>query len=239
MNDSELREMLEGVTTIAVVGASTNPAKASNQVPKILIDAGYTVIPVHPTADEILGRTVYPTLADIPVPVDIVDVFRPAAEAPVLAEQAAAIGCRNVLAAVGHHLTGGRAGRRAGRPDLPGGHLHRGNHPSARHPSTTLTAAESSATHRDRFCSALTLCMPSVDRRPHNLVRIHPERARQRGLVRDPGTTSSRRPRCAELRTRRNSWPGGFGNSVVQRGCLLPESKVTLARSQPEAGFIS
>ena len=92
MNDSELRELLEGVTTIAVVGASTNPAKASNQVPKILIDAGYTVIPVHPTADEILGRSVYPTLADIPVPVDIVDVFRPAAEAPVLAEQAAAIG---------------------------------------------------------------------------------------------------------------------------------------------------
>jgi uncharacterized protein len=92
MDDKELRELLEGVTTIAVVGASTNPEKASNQVPRFLIDAGYTVIPVHPKADEILGQTAYPSLADIPVPVDIVDVFRPAAEAPELARQAAAIG---------------------------------------------------------------------------------------------------------------------------------------------------
>jgi predicted CoA-binding protein len=92
MNDTQLRELLEGGTTIAVVGASTNPEKASNQVPRFLIDAGYTMIPVHPKADEILGQTAYPTLADIPVPVDIVDVFRPAAEAPELARQAAAIG---------------------------------------------------------------------------------------------------------------------------------------------------
>jgi predicted CoA-binding protein len=49
------------------------------------------VTPVHPTAGEILGRTAYPTLAGIPVPVDIVDVFRPAPEASALAEQAAAI----------------------------------------------------------------------------------------------------------------------------------------------------
>ena len=92
MNDTELRELLVGVTTIAVVGASTNAAKASNQVPRFLIDAGYTVIPVHPKADEILGQTAYPTLADIPVPVDIVDVYRPAAEAPGLARQAIEIG---------------------------------------------------------------------------------------------------------------------------------------------------
>jgi uncharacterized protein len=91
MNDDELRALLEGASTIAVVGASTHPAKASNLVPAALIEAGYTVIPVHPTAGEILGQTAYPTLADIPVPVDIVDVFRPAAEASALAEQAAAI----------------------------------------------------------------------------------------------------------------------------------------------------
>ena len=92
MNDTELRELLVGVTTIAVVGASTNAAKASNQVPRFLIDAGYTVIPLHPNADEILGQTAYRTLAEIPAPVDIVDVFRPAAEAPELARQAIAIG---------------------------------------------------------------------------------------------------------------------------------------------------
>jgi len=101
MDDNELRELLEGVTTIAVVGASTNPAKASNAVPKFLIEAGYTVIPVHPAAEEILGQTAYPTLADIPLPVDIVDVFRPATEAPGLADQAVAIGARTLWLQLG------------------------------------------------------------------------------------------------------------------------------------------
>ena len=101
MNDAEPRALLEGVTTIAVVGASTNPTKASNRVPAALIDAGYTVIPVHPTATEILGRSAYPTLADIPGPVDIVDVFRPSPEAPALAEQAAAINARTLWLQLG------------------------------------------------------------------------------------------------------------------------------------------
>ena len=109
MTDDELRELLEGVTTIAVVGASTNPAKASNAVPKFLIEAGYTVIPVHPAADEILGQTAYPTLADIPVPVDIVDAFRPAAEAPGLADQAVAIGAGTLWLQLG--ITSAEAGR--------------------------------------------------------------------------------------------------------------------------------
>ena len=101
MDDNELRELLEGVTTIAVVGASTNPAKASNAVPKFLIEAGYTVIPVHPAAEEVLGQTAYPTLTDIPVRVDIVDVFRPATEAPGLAHQAVAIGARTLWLQLG------------------------------------------------------------------------------------------------------------------------------------------
>jgi uncharacterized protein len=92
MNDTELLALLQGATTIAVVGASTNPAKASSQVPSLLIESGYTVIPVHPTAPEILGQRAYPSLAEIPGHVDIVDVFRPAVEAPEIAEQAAAIG---------------------------------------------------------------------------------------------------------------------------------------------------
>jgi len=101
MDDNELRELLEGVTTIAVVGASTNPAKASNAVPKFLIEAGYTVIPVHPAAEEVLGQTAYPTLTDIPVRVDVVDVFRPATEAPGLADQAIAIGARTLWLQLG------------------------------------------------------------------------------------------------------------------------------------------
>ena len=101
MDDNELRELLEGVTTIAVVGASTNPAKASNAVPKFFIEAGYTVIPVHPAAEEVLGQTAYPTLTDIPVRVDVVDVFRPATEAPGLADQAIAIGARTLWLQLG------------------------------------------------------------------------------------------------------------------------------------------
>lgn len=92
MNDQQLRELLENAKTIAVVGASTNPTKPSNTVPALLIEAGYTVIPVHPSATEILGQRAYPTLADIPVPVDIVDVFRPGAEIPEIARQTIAIG---------------------------------------------------------------------------------------------------------------------------------------------------
>lgn len=94
MNDQQLLQILENATTIAVVGASTNPEKPSHQVPLALIKAGYTLIPVHPKASEIFGQTAYPTLADIPEPVDIVDVFRPAGEVPGIAEQAIAIGAK-------------------------------------------------------------------------------------------------------------------------------------------------
>lgn len=96
VNDSNLRRLLNAATTIAVVGASTNPAKAANRIPELLIKAGYTVIPVHPTATEILGQRAYPALATIGVHVDIVDVFRPGSEAAGIAEQAAAIGAAAV-----------------------------------------------------------------------------------------------------------------------------------------------
>ena len=96
MTDTELRALLEGATTIAVVGASTNPDKAANHIPEVLLRAGYTMIPVHPTAEEILGQTAYSSLADVPVPIDIVDVFRPPAEAAGIAEQAVAVGAKAV-----------------------------------------------------------------------------------------------------------------------------------------------
>lgn len=94
LSESELRELLESSMTIAVVGASTHERKAANRIPRWLLKAGYTVIPVNPFADEILGQKVYRSLADIPVAVDIVDVFRPSEEAAGVAEQAAAIGAK-------------------------------------------------------------------------------------------------------------------------------------------------
>ncbi|MEO6942997.1 MAG: CoA-binding protein [Terrimesophilobacter sp.] len=96
MTDPHLGELLEASTTIAVVGASANEKKAANRIPRWLMKAGFTVIPVNPKADEILGQKVYRSLAEIPVPVDIVDVFRPSEEAAGVAEQAAAIGAKTL-----------------------------------------------------------------------------------------------------------------------------------------------
>ncbi|MEO7349802.1 MAG: CoA-binding protein [Terrimesophilobacter sp.] len=101
MTDPDLGEILKKSTTIAVVGASSNEKKAANRIPRWLLNAGFTVIPVNPSAEEILGQRVYKTLADIPVPVDIVDVFRPAGEAEGVAEQAAAIGAKTLWLQLG------------------------------------------------------------------------------------------------------------------------------------------
>ena len=72
-----VKEIFERYKTIAVVGMSKNPAKASYSVPKFFIDNGYKVIPVNPTADEIDGIKVYKTLSDIPDIIEILNVFRP------------------------------------------------------------------------------------------------------------------------------------------------------------------
>lgn len=86
---------------IAVVGASPDTSKRANIVPSYLQDEGYRIIPVNPNHDQILGQRSYATLADIPEPVDVVDVFRPADEAPRIAEQAAAIGAKVLWLQVG------------------------------------------------------------------------------------------------------------------------------------------
>jgi len=101
MNDDELKSLLDEYRTVAIVGLSTDPEKTSSTIAEILIEAGYDVIPVHPTATEILGRTAYASLADIPVTVDIVDVFRPAEEAAGVAEQAVAIGAKTLWLQLG------------------------------------------------------------------------------------------------------------------------------------------
>ncbi|GAA5171748.1 MULTISPECIES: CoA-binding protein [Amycolatopsis] len=87
---------LAAANTIAVVGLSRDPAKAAHSVPANLQAAGFRIIPVHPSADVLLGERVYRSLTDIPEPVDLVDVFRPAAEAPGIARQAVAIGAKTL-----------------------------------------------------------------------------------------------------------------------------------------------
>src|SRR5256884_5263817 len=84
-------EVLRKYKTIAVVGASKNPAKDAYAVPHCMKAHGYKTIPVNPTADEIGGEKVYPSLMDLPAElasrVEIVDVFRPSEELPQVAQQ--------------------------------------------------------------------------------------------------------------------------------------------------------
>ena len=68
--------LLKRVKTIAVVGLSPNPARPSYAVAKAMQAYGYTIVPVHPTAREVLGIKAYPRLADVPQPIDLVNVFR-------------------------------------------------------------------------------------------------------------------------------------------------------------------
>ena len=81
-------EVLENCRTIAVVGMSPRPERDSHRVGRYLIEHGYTVIPVRPAQEEILGQKAYRTLADVKEPVDIVDVFRRSEHIPAVAEEA-------------------------------------------------------------------------------------------------------------------------------------------------------
>jgi hypothetical protein len=86
------RQILIDSAVIAVVGASRDEEKTAHRVPAQMQRHGWRIIPVNPYADEIFGETAYPTLADIPEPVDLVNVFRPSADAAEVVRQAVAIG---------------------------------------------------------------------------------------------------------------------------------------------------
>jgi predicted CoA-binding protein len=81
-------QILRVAKTIAVVGLSSNPMRASYGVAEYLKSAGYRIIPVNPNETEVLGEKAYARLEDVPEPVDIVDVFRRAEEVPVVVESA-------------------------------------------------------------------------------------------------------------------------------------------------------
>ncbi len=93
MRSSTIRpaEVLKRYKTIAVVGASKNPEKEAFTVPQYMKDHGYKVVPINPTADQIVGEKAYPSLLDIPPElakqIDLVDVFRPSEELPQVAQQ--------------------------------------------------------------------------------------------------------------------------------------------------------
>jgi predicted CoA-binding protein len=91
-NPSEIQRILHTGKTIAIVGLSNNPLRASYFVGYYLQRHGYRVIPVNPRETEILGVTSYPSLRDVPEQVDVVNVFRAPNALPGIAEEAVAIG---------------------------------------------------------------------------------------------------------------------------------------------------
>lgn len=91
-DQGEILRILHEARTIAIVGLSPNELRASNFVGFYLKRHGYRVVPVNPVATEILGEPCYPSLADVPFPVDVVDVFRAAEHVPRIAAEAAAAG---------------------------------------------------------------------------------------------------------------------------------------------------
>src|SRR3954464_10206196 len=93
-SDQELRDLLTHASTIAIVGASSNPDKASYGIMQKLQKGGYKVIPVNPRETEILGERSYPSLIDVPERIDIVDVFRRAEDTPAIADDAVTIGAK-------------------------------------------------------------------------------------------------------------------------------------------------
>jgi len=86
-------EILLTARTIAVVGLSKDPSKESHSVSEYMMNHGYKIIPVNPTAEEILGQRSYPSLLEIPASkaraIDIVDIFRPSDQVPPIVDQAA------------------------------------------------------------------------------------------------------------------------------------------------------
>jgi predicted CoA-binding protein len=84
-------QILAEARVIAVVGASRDPLKPAHTVPLQMIRHGWRVVPVNPHVDELFGVPAFPSLADVPEPVDLVNVFRPAAEAADVTRQSVAI----------------------------------------------------------------------------------------------------------------------------------------------------
>jgi predicted CoA-binding protein len=88
-----IRQILQEVKTIALVGASANNVRPSYLVTKYLIEKGYTVHPINPglAGQDLLGQKVYASLADVPVPIDMVDIFRNAEASAAIVDEALAL----------------------------------------------------------------------------------------------------------------------------------------------------
>jgi len=88
LSQEEIKSILESYRTVAVVGLSRDPEKASYQVANYLQSVGYSIIPVNPFVDQVLGEKSYNSILDVPETIEIVDIFRPAEDVPPIVEEA-------------------------------------------------------------------------------------------------------------------------------------------------------
>ncbi len=96
-----IKDMLANAKTIAVVGLSDKPERASYQVAKYMQNAGYRIIPVNPMLKEVLGETAVASLRDITEPIDIVDIFRRAEDVPPIVDEAITMGAKAIWMQLG------------------------------------------------------------------------------------------------------------------------------------------
>ncbi|RJK95331.1 CoA-binding protein [Vallicoccus soli] len=96
-----VRRLLEETQTWAVVGLSANPARVAHRIARLLQEHGKRVVPVHPRAEEVHGEQGYASLADVPFPVDVVDVFVRSELAGAVVDEAVALGARGVWLQLG------------------------------------------------------------------------------------------------------------------------------------------
>ena len=96
-----VKEILERYRTIAVVGLSSHPWRASYSVSRYMQNAGYRIIPVNPLETEVLGEKAYPTLDEVPEPFEIVDIFRRPEYVPDIVEAAIRRGARVIWMQLG------------------------------------------------------------------------------------------------------------------------------------------
>ena len=116
-SEENIKALLEQCRTIAIVGLSDKPHRDSFKVAQYLQEQGYRIIPVHPRIKEVLGERVYPTLAEIPEPVDMVNVFRKSEDTPEVVRQALPLKPKAIWLQLG--IANEEAGRLAAESGIP------------------------------------------------------------------------------------------------------------------------
>lgn len=96
VSPEEIKAILRSYKVVAVVGLSPKPERPSFRVAKYLKDHGYRIVPVNPGQKEILGEKCYPSLKDIPFPIEVVDIFRSVDAIPGIVAEAIAVGAKVV-----------------------------------------------------------------------------------------------------------------------------------------------